>query len=115
MFFPGAKTRDAFGDRYLEFSGGPSVVIELRNGDPRQATTECALDVAEIPFFIRRDERERITSHFRAASSSDSMYVIVGRERHIEIHNVTERFDVDSTSSDVSRDKYGKSAALESR
>ena len=114
MFFLRAKTRNTLGDRYLEFSSGPSVVIEFRNGDSWQTPTECALDVAQIALFIRSDECERITGHFRSAGSSYSMYVVVGCERHVEIHNVTERFNVDSTSSNVGCYENRKSAALES-
>jgi len=114
MFFLRAKTRDPLGDRHLEFSSGPSVVIEFGDGDPRQTTTECALDVAQIALFIRRYECERFARHFRATCSSDSMYVVIGRKWNVEIHNVTKRFNVDPACSDVCRDKNGKSAALES-
>jgi hypothetical protein len=43
------------------------------------------------------------------------MYIVVGRERDVEIHDVTQRFDVDSTGCYVRGDKNWKSAALESR
>ncbi len=42
------------------------------------------------------------------------MDVIVGRFRHIEIHHVSERLDVDSTRGDVRRDQNFVLSILES-
>src|SRR6266550_2969014 len=96
---------DSLGDWDLQPCRGSRSVVEFRNGDSRKTSTNCTLDVAEISLLVGRNERERFSSRFGAASSADAMDVVVWRQRHVEIHNVAERLDVNAACRNVGRDK----------
>ena len=65
-----------------------------------------ALDRAQIGLFFRRDERECVAGHLRARRPADAMDVVLGSVRHIEVHDVSERLDVDAARGDVGRDEH---------
>ena len=114
LFLPGANRRDSFADRNLQLPSRARVVIELRNCYPRQSSAERFLDIAHIIFFVGRNECEGLTGHLGTPSSSNTVDVVVGSRRNVEVHDMAERFDIDSARGDVCRNQHRKLATLES-
>src|SRR5512143_614759 len=84
----GADGGDALGDRDLEALDGPRRVVEFRDGDARQALADRALDLAEIRFLVRRDEREGVAFQLGARRAAHAVDVVLGDVRDVEVHDV---------------------------
>ena len=110
---PSADGGDPFTYRHLEALGRRRLVVEVRDDDTRQRPTDRALDRAKVPFFLGRHERKRITGRVCARGATDAMDVVVRDIRDVEVHDVTELFDVDAPSHDVCGDQYLVLTALE--
>ncbi len=109
------KRPDAVPARHLEWSLGSRIVgesVECRPFDPRADGT---LDPPEVVLLLRRDEREGFAGQLRAGGPPDPVDVIIRHGRHIEVHHVTERFDVDAAGGDVGRDEHSEVPSLETR
>src|SRR5437868_22583 len=113
--FPAADCGDPLANRNLEATLRPSVVVEIRKCDLRQSLADRFLDGAQIVMLVRRDEGECIAYLACPRRATDAVDVVVGRLRHIEVDDVSERFDVDSARGDVRRNQDSMIAALESR
>jgi len=107
-----ADFRDALSVRHFQ-ARGPGLVVEVRQRHARQLPADRAFDRAKIPLIIRRDEREGRAGHFGPRRPPDTMDVIVGLRRDVEVDDVAERRDVDSPRGDVGRDEHAVLAALE--
>src|SRR6478672_1294785 len=80
---PRTDSGNSLGDRNLQPRRGPGSVVKFRNGDTWKTPTDGALDVAEISFLVRRNERECFSSRFGSTGSAYAMDVIVRRQRHV--------------------------------
>ena len=81
-------------------------IVEPFDDNARKLSLDCALDVLDLRIFLRREECERITGSIRAAGSADTVDVIVGRRRNVEVHHVAELHYIDAASGDVSRNEH---------
>ena len=90
------------------------MIVKPLHDDTRQLLVDRTLDRPDVGLLVGAVERERLTGHLGAASATNAMDVILRRRRGIEVHNVSERFDVDSASGDVCRNENAILAALES-
>jgi len=113
--FSRADLRDALCQRDLEPVRRPCRVIEVRHGDTRQPLRDRAFDRLQGALFFRRDEGERFAGRLGPSGAADAMDVVLGHEGHVEVHDMSERVDVDATRRDVGRDEHGKPAVLEPR
>ncbi len=68
---------------------------------------------ARSPLFVRRDEGEGLAGQLGARGAADAVDVVLGHQRHVEVHDVAERFDVDAARGDVGGDEHAVLAALE--
>ncbi len=84
----------------------------MTRGSRRPITRSIAL---QLVLFLRRDEREGLALHLRAARTTDAVNVILRHQRHVEIDDVAERLDVDAAGGDVGRDEHGIGSVPESR
>jgi hypothetical protein len=112
---PRSNLRDSLRERNLQLVARPRGVVEIRHGDARQALPDRPLDRPQIPFLIRRHEREGLAGRLGAAGPADAMDVIVRDLRHVEIDDMSQGVDVDPAGRDVGRDQYGERSALEPR
>src|SRR6266550_1584525 len=110
-----ADLRDALRVRNLERLGRDGLVVEIRERDARQRPADRALDGVPIALLLRRDERECLAGHLRAAGPADTMDVAVGLRGHVEVDDMTERFDIDAARGDVGRHEHRIPAVLEPR
>ena len=97
----GANFGDAFTPRHLELLFGTRGVVEVGHGHTLQPLVDGALDVADARFVFRRGERERRTGQLGARRPADSMTVVFGRGRHVEIDDVAKRRYVDTTGCNI--------------
>src|SRR6185312_8654587 len=109
-----ADRRDPLAARYLELLRGTRIVIEIWYRHTRQPLANCLLDRAKVAFLVRCHEGECFTRRIRAPGTADSVDVIFGDQRHVEIDYVTQLFDVDSACGNVRRDEHFVRAVLES-
>src|SRR5207302_7631642 len=110
-----ADLRDALRVRNLERPGRAGLVVEVWQRDARQRTADRALDGAPVALLLRRDERECLARHLRAAGPADTMDVAVWLRGHVEVNDMTERFDIDAARGDVGRHEDRIPAVLEPR
>lgn len=112
--FSRANSGDPLADRNLELPLGPGRVVEIGKGDARETLADRFFDRSQIVLLVGCHERERITDRFGARGPTDAMDVVVRSLRDIEVHNMAERFDVDSAGGDVRRNENPVLAVLES-
>ena len=110
---PRADGRDALLERNLEALGRARRVVELGNRHAGKALSDRALDLAEIAFLVRRDEREGVARHLGAGRAADPVDVVLGHVGDVEVDDVRKGLDVDAARRDVGRDEHPIPAALE--
>ena len=81
-------------------------VVEIGHRHARQSLADRLLDRAQIVLFFRSDERERVAVRLRARGTADAVDVVLRHVRHVEVHDVAERLDVDAARGDVGRDEH---------
>ena len=106
--------RDSLADRNFQPTFRARVVVEIGKRYLWQALADRFLDRAQVVLFVGRDERERISSFTSSRRATDAMDVVVGRLRHIEVHDVAQCLDINSARGNVRRDKNSVIPALES-
>src|SRR5262245_39990171 len=97
---------NALRQRNLQFSLRTRRIVEIRNGDSRETPAEHALDIAQLPFLLWRDEGERLAGHLGATRAADAVDVVFRCLGHVEVDDVAERFDVDAAGGDIGGDQY---------
>jgi hypothetical protein len=100
-------------DGNLERLGRLRGVIEVRQLQARQSTTDCALDSANLVFFVRGTQRQRTSRSTRTRGSTHAVDVVLGNHRDIKVKDVAEFVDVDTASRDVGGNEHAKFAILE--
>ena len=88
-------------------------VVEVGQLDARQPLADDLLDQVPLAFFLARDERERLAGGLGPTRAADAVDVVLGRDRHVEVHDVASSDDVDAAGGDVGRDEHRVLAALE--
>src|SRR5512141_770862 len=101
----GADRGDALGDGDLEALDRARRVVEVGDGDAREALADRALDLAEVRLLVGRDERERVALQLGARRAAGAVDVVLGDVRNVEVHDVREGLDVDPARRDVRRDE----------
>ena len=81
----------------------PRVVVEVRQGHAREPRGNRLLDAAQIAFLFLRHEGVGRAGRFRPRGAADPVDVVLGHVRHVEIHDVSERGDVDAARSNIGR------------
>ena len=104
---------DALGNRDLEARVGPRRVVEVGQLDARQPLADDLLDQVPLAFFLARDERERLAGGLGPTRAADTVDVVLGRDRHVEVHDMAQFRHVDATGGDVGRDEHRVLPALE--
>ena len=107
--------REPLRDRDLETTRRLGRVVEVGQRHTRQRLANGAFDVLEVGFFLARDEGKGLARLFRARGASHAVDIVLGRHRHIEVHDVAEFLDVDPARRDVRRNEHAIGAVLEPR
>src|SRR5258708_15134304 len=71
------------------------------------------LDVAQVRAVFARDERHGLTGFSRAAGAADAVDVVFRDVRHVVVHHVRQRLDVEAARGDVGSDQHLQLAVLE--
>ena len=108
-----ADLGDALRVRHFQPLGRRALVVEVGHGHARQPPADRLLDRAQIPFFLRRHQRESRAGHFSARGAADAVDVVLGLHRHVEVDHVAERCHVDAARGDVGRDQHLVAPLLE--
>src|SRR5205085_3307001 len=106
---------DPLANRNLEATLRPSVIVEIWKCDLRQSLANRLLDRPQILLLVRRDEGECIADLACPRRTTHTVDVVVGRLRHIEVDDMSQRFDVDSAGGNVRCNQNSVVATLESR
>src|SRR4029077_122061 len=102
-----------FSDRDLQTALRSRVVIEIGDGDLRQALPDCLLDGAKIILLIWRNEREGVTNLAGASGASHAMDVVLRRLRNVEVDDVSQGLDINSAGRDICSNEDPIPAILE--
>jgi len=89
------------------------LIVEVGQRHPRQPVADRLLDVAQVALFLGRHERERRTGGIGARGPADAVNVVIGHVRHVEVHDVPERRDVDAASGNIGGHQHAILATLE--
>src|SRR5438128_12573319 len=79
----------------------------------RDLMPQVPLDHAQLLVLLRRREARGAPARFRSRGTTDTMNVVLGRVRHVEIHNVSDLGNVDPARRDVGRDQHPVAAVPE--
>jgi hypothetical protein len=71
-------------------------IVELRHHDARQPAGQGAFDVPQIIFIFRCNESISIAGGLDAGGAADTVDVVLGAARQVEIDDVRERLDVNA-------------------
>lgn len=112
FLFPLPDLGDALRVRHLERLR-LRVVCEVGDDHTRQATSDDALDRAEILFLFGRYQREGGANGLCAFGTADPVHVVVGDSRNVEVHHVSEAGHIDAARCNVGRNEHSVCATLE--
>jgi hypothetical protein len=107
--------RNSLSQRDFQSLRRTCVIVEAFDDNTWQLLVDRALDRPDVLFLIGAIERERLAGHFGATSTTNAVDVIFRGRWHVEVHYVSERFDIDAASSNICCNKYPILTALESR
>lgn len=77
------------------------------------AASDEFLERSELGLILRGDEADRITDSVSASRTTDSMYVILGMHREVEVHDMRNPIDINTPSRDIRRHKHTHRTGLE--
>ena len=106
---------DAFGEWHLKLGLRSRRIVETGHRHARQLSSDCALNLPQVLFFFRRHKRKRFAGLFGPRGPTHAMDIVFGCHRHVKIHHVTKRLDVDSARRDIRRNERLIHAVLEAR
>jgi hypothetical protein len=98
-----ANRGDSIRDRNFESALGTRRVVEVGKGDLRESFADCFLDCPQIIVLIGRNERESIPYFAGPRRPPNAVDVVIRSLRHVEVHDMPQRLDVNSARRDVSR------------
>ena len=90
-----------------------SRVVKIREGLAFDGSTHDAFESSDHVIVFRCDERERVACALCASSAPDAMDVGVGSVGHVEVEDVRDAVDIETTRRDVGGDHDREMSALE--